>query len=70
MFMSLAESLIGPEMLLLTKWRDNMSRLKELRAYVDKKINKIDDEDKRTSATAHLYGVSLAAQILAKKKLL
>ena len=23
-----------------------MSRLKELRAYVDKKLNKIDDEDK------------------------
>ena len=45
-----------------------MSRLKELRAYVDKKINKIDDVDKRTSAIAHLYGVSLAAQILAKKR--
>ncbi|MBP3242138.1 MAG: HD domain-containing protein, partial [Oribacterium sp.] len=45
-----------------------MSRLKELRAYVDKKLNKIDDEDKRISATAHLYGVSLAAQILAKKR--
>ena len=45
-----------------------MSRLKELRAYVDKKLNKIDDEDKRISATAHLYGVSLAAQMLAKKR--
>ena len=45
-----------------------MSRLKELRAYVDKKINKMDDEDKRTSAIAHLYGVSLAAQMLAKKR--
>ena len=45
-----------------------MSRLKELRAYVDKKLNKMDDEDKRISATAHLYGVSLAAQILAKKR--
>ena len=45
-----------------------MSRLKELRAYVDKKINKIDDVDKRTGAIAHLYGVSLAAQILAKKR--
>ena len=38
-----------------------MSRLKELKEYVDKKINKIDDVDKRTSAIAHLYGVSLAA---------
>ena len=45
-----------------------MSRLKELRTYVDKKLNKIEDEDKRISATAHLYGVSLAAQILAKKR--
>ena len=45
-----------------------MSRLEELRAYVDKKLNKIDDDDKRISATAHLYGVSLAAQVLAKKR--
>ena len=45
-----------------------MSRLKELRTYVDKKLNKMDDEDKRISATAHLYGVSLAAQMLAKKR--
>ena len=45
-----------------------MSRLKELRIYVDKKINKIEDVDKRISATAHLYGVSLAAQMLAKKR--
>ena len=45
-----------------------MSRLKELRKYVDGKINKIDDADKRISAAAHLYGVSLAAQVLAKKR--
>ncbi len=45
-----------------------MSRLKELRAYVDKKINELEDEDKHISAIAHLYGVSLAAQILAKKR--
>ena len=45
-----------------------MSRLKELRAYLDKKLNKIDDDDKRISAIAHLYGVSLAAQVLAKKR--
>lgn len=44
-----------------------MSRLKELRAYVDNKLNKIDD-DKRISAVAHLYGVALAAQVLAKKR--
>ena len=27
-----------------------MSRLKDLRKYIDKKLNKIEDEDKRTSA--------------------
>ncbi len=45
-----------------------MSRLKELRNYVDAELNKIDDPDKRTSAIAHLYGVSLAATIIAKKR--
>ncbi len=45
-----------------------MSRLKELRKYVDKKIDKIEDGDKRISAAAHLYGVSLAATMLAKKR--
>ena len=45
-----------------------MSRLKELRKYVDAEINKIEDPDKRTSAIAHLYGVSLAATMIAKKR--
>ena len=45
-----------------------MSRLKELRKYVDKVLNKMDDEDKRISAAAHLYGVSLAATMIAKKR--
>ena len=45
-----------------------MSRLKELRKYVDAEINKIEDTDKRTSAIAHLYGVSLAATMIAKKR--
>ena len=45
-----------------------MSRLKELRKYVDAEINKIEDADKRTSAIAHLYGVSLAATMIAKKR--
>ena len=45
-----------------------MSRLKELRKYIDKKLNKMEDEDKRTGAIAHLYGVSLAAQMIAKKR--
>lgn len=37
-----------------------MSRLKDLRKYVDEELNRIEDADKRTSAIAHLYGVSLA----------
>ena len=46
-----------------------MGRLKELRKYVDGELNKMDDEDKRNSAIVHLYGVSLAATMIAKKHL-
>ena len=45
-----------------------MSRLKELRTHVDAELNKMEDADKRTSAIAHLYGVSLAATMIAKKR--
>ena len=45
-----------------------MSRLKELRKYVDVELNKMEDVDKRTSAINHLYGVSLSATMLAKKR--
>lgn len=45
-----------------------MSRLKELRKYVDAELNKMEDVDKRTSAINHLYGVSLAATMIAKKR--
>ena len=45
-----------------------MSRLKELRKYVDSELNKMEEADKRTSAIAHLYGVSLAATMIAKKR--
>ena len=45
-----------------------MSRLKELRKYVDAELNKLEDADKRTSAVVHLYGVSLAATMIAKKR--
>ncbi len=45
-----------------------MSRLKELRKYVDSELNKMEDVDKRTSAINHLYGVSLAATMIAKKR--
>ena len=45
-----------------------MSRLKELRKYVNRELNKMEDEDKRISAVAHLYGVSLAATMIARKR--
>ena len=45
-----------------------MSRLKELRKYVNKELYKMDDKDDRTSAIIHLNGVALAATMLAKKR--
>lgn len=45
-----------------------MSRLKELRKYVENELNRMEDADKRNSAVAHLYGVSLAAAMIAKKR--
>ena len=45
-----------------------MGRLKELRKYVDAKLNEMPDADKRISAVSHLYGVSLAATMIARKR--
>lgn len=45
-----------------------MSRLKDLRKYIDSELNQMEDADKRTSAIAHLYGVSLAATMIAMKR--
>jgi predicted hydrolase (HD superfamily) len=45
-----------------------MGRLKELRKYVDSELNKMEDADKRNGAIVHLYGVSLAATMIAKKR--
>lgn len=45
-----------------------MSRLKELRKYVDSELNRMEEADRRSSAITHLYGVSLAATMLAKKR--
>ena len=45
-----------------------MGRLKELRTYVDRELEQMPDAGKRTGAIAHLYGVSLAATMLAKKR--
>lgn len=53
-------------------WQDweryEMGRLKELRKYVDGELNRMDDANKRNSAIVHLYGVSLAATMVAKKE--
>lgn len=45
-----------------------MGRLKELRKYVDQELNKMEDADKRNGAIVHLYGVSLAAAMIARKR--
>jgi uncharacterized protein len=45
-----------------------MGRLKDLRNYVDAEINRMENVDKRTGAIAHLYGVSLAAAMIAQKR--
>lgn len=45
-----------------------MSRLKELRKYVDQKLNEMEDAEKRNGALVHLYGVSLAATMIARKR--
>ena len=44
-----------------------MGRLKELRKYVDQELSALDEE-KRISAAAHLYGVSLGAALIAEKR--
>ena len=45
-----------------------MSRLKELRTYVNGELEKMENADKRIGAINHLYGVSLAATMIAKKR--
>ena len=45
-----------------------MGRLKELRKYINNELNKMEDPDERIGAVAHLYGVSLAATMLAKAR--
>ncbi len=45
-----------------------MSRLKNLRTYVNGKLSEMKDADKKISAINHLYGVSLAATMIAKKR--
>ncbi len=45
-----------------------MGRLKELRKYINSELEKMENTDDIFSAANHLYGVSLAATILAKKR--
>ena len=45
-----------------------MSRVKDLQKYVHKVLKCMDDNQKRSSAIAHLHGVSLAAVMIAKKR--
>ena len=44
-----------------------MGRLKDLRTYVDAELEALPPE-KRGSATVHLYGVSLAATMIARRR--
>ncbi|MDO4942994.1 MAG: HD domain-containing protein [Lachnospiraceae bacterium] len=45
-----------------------MSRLSTLREYVDKELLSLENDGKIISACSHLYGVSLAATMIAKKR--
>lgn len=45
-----------------------MSRLKELRKYINEELYKMEDRDEQSAAFVHLYGVSLAATMIAKKR--
>lgn len=45
-----------------------MSRLSILREYVNRELLSLEDQNKTISACAHLYGVSLAATMIAKKR--
>ena len=45
-----------------------MGRLKDLRKEVNLRLEKMEDPEAKMGAAAHLYGVSLAATLLAKKR--
>ena len=45
-----------------------MGRLKEVRKYVNKQLAKMEEPDDALKAAGHLYGVSMAAQLLAQKR--
>ncbi|MCI5503807.1 MAG: HD domain-containing protein [Eubacterium sp.] len=45
-----------------------MGRVKEIRNYINKEIMQLENKEKIPAVLQHLYGVSLAATILAKKR--
>lgn len=45
-----------------------MGRLKDLRAIAEKRLAAVENEEKRNSALVHLYGVSLAAVLVADRR--
>lgn len=45
-----------------------MSRLKDLRKIIDRELLKVEDETERLSCASHLYGVSLAAVLIARRR--
>lgn len=45
-----------------------MGRLTDLRTYVNHELEQLPDPNTRTNAVVHLYGVSLAAAMIAKKR--
>lgn len=45
-----------------------MSRVRKLQKKIHKILEKIEDNDKRAKAAAHLHGVSLAAVMISKKR--
>ena len=47
---------------------NEVSRIKDLQKKVHAVLGKIEDDDKRAKAVAHLHGVSLAAVMIAKKR--
>ncbi|MBQ1491578.1 MAG: HD domain-containing protein [Blautia sp.] len=45
-----------------------MGRLKDLRKEVNRRLDQMEDAEAKMGAAAHLYGVSLSATLLAKKR--
>lgn len=52
----------------LPEEEDEMSRVKDLQKKIHKILMKMEDDQKRAAAIAHLHGVSLAAVMIAKKR--